>query len=158
MALFRSMPIAEAVFRIERLPAGLVDHPRDTLTLGWEERLKARARRRSDAGVEFGTALPRGTVLREGDCLPLETPPLLVVVREQAEPVLVVRPSTPGEWALWGYHIGNSHQPLMIADDALVCADVAGMEQVLAYHGIPFTRETRAFTPVSQAPGHHGDR
>jgi hypothetical protein len=32
------------------------------------------------------------------------------------------------------------------------------MEQVLTYHAIPFTREERPFTPVSQAPGHHGER
>ena len=42
--------------------------------------------------------------------------------------------------------------------DAIVCPDVPGMEQVLTYHVIPFTREQRAFTPVSQAPGHHDER
>ena len=155
--LFRNVPIAEAVFRIERLPAGLVGHPRDSITLGWEERLKGRARRRTDGGVEFGTALPRGTMLREGDCLALERPPLVIVVHELAEPVLVARPSSPVEFALWGYHLGNSHQPLMIADDALICADVPGTEQVLTYHAIPFLREIRPFTPVSQAPSHHGE-
>ena len=156
--LFRSVPIADAVFRVERLPAGLLDHPRDSIALGWEERLKARARRRTDNGVEFGTALARGTVLREGDCLALENPPLVVVVHELPEPVLVARPSSASEWALWGYHIGNSHQPLMIAADALVCAALPGMEQVLNYHAIPFSREMRPFTPVSQAPGHHEGR
>ena len=156
--LFRTVPVAEAVFRIDRLPAGLLEHPRDSLTLGWEDRLKTRARRRTDAGVEFGTALPRGTVLHAGDCLALDNPPLVVVVRELAEPVLVVRPSSSAECALWGYHIGNSHQPIMIGDDELVCADLPGMEQVLTYHRIPFSREMRAFTPVSQAPGHHGER
>jgi len=153
--LFRSVPIADAVFRLERLPAGLADHPRDSMTLGWEERAKARARRRTDGGIEFGTALPRATVLREGDCLALENPPLLIVIHECPEPVLVARPTSAATWALWGYYIGNSHQPLMIADDLLVCADVPGMEQVLNYHGIPFTREMRAFTPVLQPPGHH---
>jgi urease accessory protein len=156
--LFKSVPIADAVFRIERLPAALVEHPRDSIALGWDERLKARARRRTAHGVEFGTALARGTVLREGDCFALDNPSLLIVVHEQPEAVLVVRPASACEWALWGYWIGNSHQPLMIADDALVCAELPGMEQVLNYHAIPFTRETRPFTPVSQAPGHHGGR
>lgn len=156
--LFRTVPVADAVFRIDRLPAGLIDHPRDSVTLGWEERFKARARRRTDAGVEFGTALPRGTVLRAGDCLALEHPPLVIVIHEQPEAVLVVRPSSPAEFALWGYHIGNSHQPIMIGDTELVCADLPGMEQVLTYHSIPFSREMRPFTPVSQAPGHHGER
>jgi urease accessory protein len=155
VVLFKSVPIADAVFRVDRLPAGLLEHPRDSIALGWEERLKARARRRTDNGVEFGTALPRGTVLREGDCFALENPRLVIVVRELAEAVLVVRPASLRDWALWGYCIGNSHQPLMIADDALVCAELPGMEQVLSYHAIPFTREIRPFTPVSQAPGHH---
>jgi urease accessory protein len=156
--LFRSVPIADAVFRVERLPGGLIEHPQDSITLGWEERFRARARRRTDGGIDFGTALPRGTVLREGDCLALDTPPLVIVVRELAEAVLVARPASAAQWALWSYHIGNSHQPLMIADDALVCADLPGMEQVLNYHAIPFQRETRRFTPVSQAPGHHEER
>ncbi len=43
--------------------------------------------------------------------------------------------------ALFAYHIGNSHQPVMIADDAIVCPDALGMEQVLTYHAIPFLRE-----------------
>jgi urease accessory protein len=154
--LFRSLPIAETVFRIERLPAALEEHERDAITLGWEERLKTRARRRSERGLEFGTSLPRGTVLREGDCLALDNRRVLVVVHELSEPVLVVRPGGPREWALWGYYIGNSHQPLMIDDDVLVCPDVAGMQQVLTYHSIPFVCEHRPFTPVSQAPGHHG--
>ena len=111
MVLFKSVPIADAVFRVDRLPAG--------------------------------------------DCFALENPRLVIVVRELPEAVLVVRPASPREWALWGYCIGNSHQPLMIADDALVCAELPGMEQVLSYHAIPFTRDVRPFTPVSQAPGHH---
>jgi urease accessory protein len=156
--LFRSVPIAEVIFRIDLLPAALADYPRDSITLGWEQRLKARARRRSDSGMEFGTALPRGTVIREGDCLAIDNPRLLVVAHELAEAVLVARPSSAAESALWSYYIGNSHQPLMIADGTLVCPDVPGMEQVLTYHAIPFVRETRPFTPVAQAPGHHGGR
>jgi urease accessory protein len=156
--LFRSVPVADAVFRIERLPAGLVDHPRDSITLGWEERLRPRARRTTASGFEFGTALPRGSVLREGDCFAFEHPKVLVTVHELAEPVLVVRPAAPAQWALWGYQIGNSHQPLMVTAAELVCVDDPGMVQVLAYHAIPFTREQRPFTPVSQGPNHHGER
>ena len=112
------------------------------------------ARRRSDRGVEFATALPRGTVLRQDDCLLLPTLHLVVRVIELAEPVLIVRPATPTLWALYAYQIGNSHQPIMLTDDALVCPDILGMEQVLTYHGIPFERDERPFTPVSQVPSH----
>ena len=156
--LFKTVPIADAVIRAEHVPSECSGWPRHVVVLGWEERLKARGRRRSREGVEFATALPRGTVLREGDVLILESSQLIVEVRALEERVLVVRPTTTEEWALWSYHIGNSHQPLMIAADAIVCADLPGMEQVLTYHAIPFAREQRAFTPVSQAPGHHDER
>jgi urease accessory protein len=156
--LFRSVPIAETVYASDRLPAAALAYPLDSLTLGWEERMKTRARRSSDGGVEFGTALTRGTVLRQGDAFVLDTLPLVVTIRELSEAVFVIRPQTAAEWALWSYHIGNSHQPLMIADASLVCLDIPGVEQMLTYYAIPFARDTRPFTPVSQAPGHHEAR
>ncbi len=154
--LFRRLPIADAVFTRDRLPAGLIDYPRDSVTVGWQDRTTQRARLRTDGGVEFGTALAPGVVLREGDCLALEQPRLVVVVREREEPVLVARAESAAQAARWAYCIGNSHQHLMIADDALVCADVPEMEQVLTWHAIPYTREQRTFTPESSGPGHHG--
>jgi urease accessory protein len=136
------------VFRPDTLPVEAVGFPREPMTLGWEERIRSRARRRTDTGTEFGTALPRGTVLRGGDCLLLDRPRLIVEVIERAEAVLVVAPRTPREWGLFAYYIGNSHQPVMITDEAIVCADVPGMEQVLDQHGIVFSRTVQPFTPV----------
>jgi urease accessory protein len=149
---FKSIEIVRDVFREEDLPIPAA--ARETMTLGWEERLKARARRRSDGGREFATALARGTILRAGDCLVLGDPHVVIVVVEAAEPVFVVRPRTPADWALFAYCIGNSHQPLMITDDAIVCADAMGMEQVLEHHAIPFSREIRPFTPVAGVGDH----
>jgi urease accessory protein len=155
LPLFKSLAVVRDVCREEALPSSVRPCGRDTMTLGWEERLKARARRRSDGGREFATALNRGTILRTGDCLFLEDPPLVVVVVEAAEAVFVVRPRTSAEWALFAYSIGNSHQPLMIAEDAIVCPAVMGMEQVLEHHRIPFSRDTRPFTPVAGLVDHH---
>jgi urease accessory protein len=129
-------------------------YARDTLTLGWEDRSHVHGRRRTDGGVEFATSLPRGTVLRQGDCLTLPTERLVVSVVERDEPVFVVEPRTPREWGLFAYHIGNRHQPLMITDEALVCPDVPGMEQLLQQHHIPFTRANRPFTPAATTAGH----
>lgn len=151
--MFRSVPVVHEVLR-EPLGGAPSSYQRDTVTLGWEDRLRARGRRRTDGGVEFATALPRGTVLRDGDCLAIEQLHLAVAVIERLEPVLVVRPETAREWALFGYQIGNSHQPVMLDDDAIVCAELPGMEQVLTYHGIPFVRELRPFTPVGQVANH----
>ena len=154
MSFLKSIAVVHEVRREDALPLPARTWSRDTMTLGWEDRLKARARRRSDGGREFATALPRGTVLNSGDCLLLDDPPVLIVIVEAAEPVFVVRPHTPAEWGLYAYYIGNNHQPIMIADDGIVCADVMGMEQVLEHHAIPFVREMRVFTPVAATADH----
>jgi urease accessory protein len=104
--------------------------------------------------MEFGTSLPRGTVLRGGDCLVLEDARLVVTVVERPEPVFVIEPRSASEWALFAYHIGNRHQPVMITDRALVCPDVAGVEQLLQQHRMPYTRAMMPFTPAATVAGH----
>ena len=156
---FRSLPVAREVYRSDDLPPQARAYAHDTLTLGWEERLRARARRRSDGGLEFGTALDRGTVLRAGDCLVIDQLTTVVRVVEQSEPVLVVTPRAPREWALVGYHIGNGHQPVMITADAIVCPDRPGMAELLDYHRIGYTRARLPFTPATaDIPAHPHQR
>ena len=152
--MFKSLPVAKTTVRRDALAALTRRYAEDTVTLGWEERLRARARRRSDGGFEFATTLPRGTVLRQDDCLVFEPQQMVIRVVELEEPMLVVRPLSNREWGLFAYHIGNSHQPMMITDDAIVCPDALGMDQILTYHTIPFVRERRPFTPVGQASDH----
>ena len=151
--MFRTLPVADAVYREETLPDPARAYARDRITLSWEERLRTRGRRQSEGGVQFGTALPRGTVLREGDCLVVDPAHAVVVVVERAEPAFVIEPRTAAEWGLFAYHIGNGHQPLMVTERALVCPDVPGVEMLLQYHRIPYTRADVAFTPTT-ASGH----
>ena len=151
--MFKTVPLVEATCRIDSLPESARDFAHDTITLSWDERLKVRARRRSDGGTEFITALPRGTVLREGDCLVVGASRLIVAVIERIEPAFVIEPRTPAEWGLFAYHIGNGHQPVMITERTLVCPDIAGVEMLLQYHRIPYTRADLAFTPTTAA-GH----
>jgi urease accessory protein UreE len=145
--MFRSLPVVRDVHRGE-LPASAAQFGLDTITLGWEERLRVRGRRRSDQGIDFGTALPRGTVLRGGDWLLIEGLATAVAVVELEEPVFIIWPQSPAEWAVFAYHIGNSHQPVMITDTEIVCAILPGMTEVLNYHGIPFDRGLQPFTPL----------
>ena len=152
--LFKSLPVAKTTVRLDTLSALPHGYLEDTVTLGWEERLRVRARRRSDGGFEFATTLPRGTILRNQDCFVFEPQQMVIRVVELDEPMLVVRPSTNREWGLFAYHIGNSHQPMMITEDAIVCPDALGMDQILKYHAIPFSREHRPFTPVGQVSDH----
>jgi urease accessory protein len=151
---FRSLPVVRVVHRAGTLPDSAGAYAHDTITLGWEDRVRGRGRRTSDGGTEFGTALDRGTVLRGGDCLLLETMAIVVTVVERPEAVFVIEPGSPSEWALFAYHIGNCHQPLMLTDEAIVCADLPGMEEALDYHRIPFTRRMQPFTPIADGAAH----
>jgi urease accessory protein len=148
------MTIVERVYRESDLPPDARAFARDTVMLGWEERTHVHGRRRSDRGIEFGTSLPRGTVLRTGDCFVLNEEQLVVAVMERPEPVFVVEPRSAPEWALFAYHIGNRHQPVMITDRCLVCPDAPGVEQVLQQHRMPYSRATLPFTPATTVAGH----
>ena len=78
----------------------------------------------------------------------------IVTVVELAEPVLIVEPRTAADWGLVGYQIGNSHQPLMLTEREIFCADCLGMEMVLRQHAIPFVRGVRSFTPLGLPSDH----
>jgi urease accessory protein UreE len=148
------MIVVDHVYKPTDLPVAARSFGRDTVTLGWEERIETRARRRTEGGVEFATSLARGTVLHGGDCFVLDEAQLVAAVVERPEAVFVIRPGTAAEWALYAYQIGNQHQPLMVTDDALVCPDVPGIEQLLERHRIPYERQVRTFTPVVVTADH----
>jgi urease accessory protein len=148
------MLIVDATYHEDALPESSRGYVRDTVTLGWEDRTHAYGRRISDGGIEFGASLPRGTVLRAGDCFLLDDARVVVRVIERPEAVFVIEPRTPHEWGLFAYHIGNRHQPLMIVAEGLVCPDVPGVEQLLQQHHMPFVRASRPFTPATTVAGH----
>src|SRR5262249_1659133 len=147
--------VVEQIHREDALPLTARGYARDTLTLGWDDRLRVRGHRRSDGGVAFGLSLPRGTILRGGDCLVLDEAKAVVAVVERPEPVFVIEPRTPQEWGLYAYHIGNRHQALMITETSIVCPDVAGVEELLEQQRIPCVRTTRSFTPATSVANHH---
>jgi urease accessory protein len=147
--VFRTLPTVDRIHHDADLPASAAGYARDTITLGWEDRVKTRGRRQADEGVEFGVAFPHGTILRAGDLLIVEPHRLIVAVVERSELVFVVTPHTPAEWGLFAYHVGNGHHPVMITEHELVCPNVPGVESLLQYHRIPYERGLRAFTPVA---------
>ena len=148
------MVVVDKTIRESELPDAARGYGRETITLGWEERVQAHGRRQSDEGVEFGLALPRGSVLRAGDCFVLDAARMVVTVVERPEPVFVIEPRSAQEWALYAYHIGNRHQPVMITASALVCPDVPGVAQLLHQQHIPHSRAMLPFTPATAAAGH----
>jgi urease accessory protein len=148
------LTVVERAYRTGDVPEAARPFARDTVTLGWEDRTHVHGRRRTDGGVEFGTSLPRGTVLRAGDCFVLDAERLIVSIVERPESVFVIEPRSAQEWGRFAYHIGNRHQPMMIADHALVCPDVPGVEQLLQQHHMSYTRAMLPFTPAMTVAGH----
>ena len=127
---------------------------RDTITLTFEDRRQGHGKRRSDSGTEFAISLPTGTILRNGDCLVLTDATTVVEVREASEPVYVIRPKTPQEWAYYAYHVGNRHQQVMIGSDELIFPQSPAVRSLLEQLHVPFTTDQRPFTAALANIGH----
>jgi len=126
----------------------------DTITLTWEERRRGHGRRRTDSGMEFAISVPSGLPLKEDDCLILELEKTIVMVRESLEPVYVIRPERPQDWAFYAYHVGNRHQSVMIADSELIFPRTPAVKSLLEHLRVPYTEGERAFTATLANPGH----
>ena len=138
----------------------------DRLTLPFHARQKARQRVTLASGREAGLKLPRGTLLRGGDCL-LASEGTLIEVQAEAEPVSTVRTDDPQQLARAAYHLGNRHVPVEVGagwvrygadhvlDDMLVGLGLAPVAELA-----PFEPEGGAYAhgePQDRAHGHeHG--
>ena len=149
------MTVVEHVAREDALQGEPADYRRTTITLPLEDRQKTHGRRRSDDGLEFSISLEPGLTLADGDCLLLEEERIVVVVREAAEAVYVVRPRSEQEWAYYAYQVGNRHQKLMISDQELVCLQDPAVRSLFEQLHVEYTEDKRPFTPATLASGHH---
>jgi urease accessory protein UreE len=75
--------VIEQTHPANALPATARGYARDTIRLGWDDRLRVRGQWRSDGGIAFGFSLPRVTMLRGGDCLVRDEVNTVVVVIER---------------------------------------------------------------------------
>src|SRR5262245_41371079 len=114
------MTVVENIAHVSDSGSGYNGYRRDTLQLKWEDRRQGHGKRRSDSGIEFAISLPAGTILKENDCLILEPERTIVKVHEEPEPVFIIRPKTPQDWAYYAYQVGNRHQQVMIGEDELI--------------------------------------
>src|SRR5215831_1797238 len=126
----------------------------DTITLTWEERRQGHGRRRSGGGIEFAISLPAGTILKERDVLLLHKEGIAVVVHEAQEPVYVLRPKTPQEWAYFAYQIGNRHQPVMIGEAELVFPQNPAVKSLLDQIHARYEPDVRPFTAALVTNSH----
>jgi urease accessory protein len=127
---------------------------RDTLTLTWQDRRQGHGRRKSDGGLEFAISLASGTVLKKGDCMILASERTIVEVNEACEPVYIVRPRTPQDWAYFAYHVGNRHQEVMIGESELIFLQNPAVRSLLEQLHAPWETGDRPFTAALVNVGH----
>lgn len=148
------MTIVEHVHTVDTLPAETASYAQDRVTLEWEDRRQGHGRRRSDAGIDFAISLPAGTVLRKGDYLVLNPERTVVAVEERLEPVYVIRPVTPQEWAFYAYQVGNRHQPIEIGGAELICLRNAAVRSLLDQLHARRSEDVRPFNAAVAVVGH----
>ncbi len=148
------MHLVETVHPLESLTTPISGFRRHTLTLSWEERCQGHGKRQSDQGFEFAISLPYGTVLKQDDCLILELRQLVICVNEAKEPVYLIHPTSPREWAYYAYQLGNRHQPLMIADQALICLANSATRSLLHQLKISCQEASQPFNSARLMTGH----
>ncbi|HVY05363.1 MAG TPA: urease accessory protein UreE [Burkholderiales bacterium] len=121
------------------------------LVLPFELRQKSRLRTQTTKGEEVGLFLPRGVVLRDGDCLQSEDGR---VVKVTAKPEKVLQIGCPDalQLARIAYHLGNRHVALQIgngwlriANDYVLRQMVEGLGAVVVAMDAPFEPETGAY-------------
>lgn len=129
------------------------------LTLSFQDRQRSRLRAQLDSGEEVGWMLPRGHVLRDGDCLRAEDG-RVIEVRAAPESVSIARTDDPWLLARAAYHLGNRHMPLQIGEGWLRYHHDHVLDHMVAEIGLLVTQEQAAFEPEAGAysgggHGHH---
>ncbi len=139
-----------------------------TLALSAEERRRSRRRLTLPDGQTVVLNLPRGTVLREGDCLAAASGER-VRVTARPEPVLTVTAATPQELLRAAYHLGNRHVALEVGADYLRLEPDTVLQAMLEQQGLQVAAEVAPFRPEAGAyassghahppshPHHHHD-
>lgn len=136
-----------------------------TIELDWDTRQKSRFDATDSQGRSLGVFLPRGTVVRGGDCLVAEDGSLVRVLAAP-QPVLVVRHCTSHGSAFdllrAAYHLGNRHVALELQADRLqlepdhVLADMLrGMHLIVSEELQPFEPEAGAYASAHSHADEH---
>jgi urease accessory protein len=126
----------------------------DQLVLRFDQRQKARQRARLMSGREVGIQLPRGTVLRGGDCLQGTSGEIVRVVAAP-EPVSIVTSNDPLLIARAAYHLGNRHVQLEVQRGLLRYLRDHVLDEMLESMGLRVTYAQEPFEPEAGAYAQH---
>lgn len=124
------------------------------LTLPFELRQKSRLRAVLDNGIEVGLMLPRGEVLRGGDCLRAEDG-MVIQLNAAQEPVSTVTSTDILLLQKACYHLGNRHVPLQITATGLRYLQDHVLDQMVESLGLKVNHEMAPFEPESGAYQQH---
>jgi urease accessory protein len=127
---------------------------RDRLELPFERRQKSRQRATLASGEEVAIELPRGLVLRGGDCV-LASDGRVIEVVAQAERVIHVECDSPQALARAAYHLGNRHVPVQLGEGWLRIAADRVLERMLEGLGARLAPLEMPFEPEAGAYGAH---
>ncbi len=125
-----------------------------SLTLAFELRQKARLKTRLDSGEEVGLMLPRGQILRGGDCLRTDEGIVAKIIAAK-EKVSIARSDNKILLAKASYHLGNRHVPLQIEDDYIIYINDHVLDEMVMSLGLSVAHEMRSFEPESGAYHQH---
>ena len=128
------------------------------LTLPYDQRQKSRFRATLDDGSEVAVHLPRGTVLRGGDCLRAEDGVLIAVVAAP-ETVSTALSEDALQLTRAAYHLGNRHVLLEVGAGWVRYQHDHVLDQMVAALGLELRCEQAPFEPEggAYAAGHaHG--
>lgn len=117
-----------------------------TLSLPFELRQKSRLKANLDSGEEVGLMLPRGHVLRNGDCLKAENG-LIIQLNAALEAVSTV--TAPNQLLLQKacYHLGNRHVPLQITENWIRYLQDHVLDEMVDSLGLSIAHEQAPFEP-----------
>ncbi|MEM9164109.1 MAG: urease accessory protein UreE [Cyanobacteria bacterium P01_F01_bin.4] len=124
------------------------------LSLTAEARTRSRHRYTADNGTEVYLNLPRGTVLKGGDCLGADDHDQVLQVLATSEAVMTVKAQTGFDLLRAAYHLGNRHVPLELHPDYLRLSPDPVLAHMLEHLGAQVIYETVPFEPESGAYGH----
>jgi len=125
-----------------------------TLTLAFDLRQKSRFKAVLDDGVEAALILPRGSVLRSGDCLRAEDGKI-ILIQAASERVSNVATDDAHLLARACYHLGNRHVPLQIGEGWLRYAHDHVLDDMLHGLGLHAITVEALFEPEAGAYGGH---
>jgi len=129
------------------------------LRLAFEDRRRSRLLVRLSDGSEAALVLPRGTVLRDGDCVSSDgaaSSSVVVTIRAAAEELSVARTSDPNLLARAAYHLGNRHIPLQIHPGELSYQHDHVLDGMVRELGLVVTTESAPFEPEAGGYRHAG--